>query len=150
MLAGAWPPCLGMGTAIVLLGFMSTRLANEALESSVELPTLPWLFMTMAALLVLAMGFVVWASLRISHRVVGPTFNMRRVFGQVHAGDLSVRVRLREGDYLHGVADLINEHLQWLQQHPPTDVTAGEAETQAPAEEEMACSATGATGSPRD
>ena len=41
-----------------------------------------------------------WMLVRVSHRVAGPLYRFRQVFGQVTRGDLSVRVRVRDGDYL--------------------------------------------------
>lgn len=50
-------------------------------------------------LLALFLG-VTWTLVRLSHRVAGPLYRFRQVFRQVAAGDLSVRVRVREHDYL--------------------------------------------------
>ena len=131
--AGAWPACLGIASAILLLGHLSSKLGQEALEAGTELPSLPWLFLTTAVLLVMVMAFVIWTSLRISHRVAGPAYNIGKVLERVRGGELTARVRLREGDYLHGVADTLNTHLDWLEQHPPQ---AGYARaTDAPAAE---------------
>ncbi len=43
---------------------------------------------------------VTWMLVRLSHRVAGPLYRFRQVFRRVAAGDLSVRVRVRDGDYL--------------------------------------------------
>jgi hypothetical protein len=43
---------------------------------------------------------VTWMLVRLSHRVAGPLYRFRQVFAQVTAGDLSVRVRVRDNDYL--------------------------------------------------
>lgn len=50
-------------------------------------------------LLALFIG-VGWMLVRVSHRVAGPLYRFRQVFTQVARGDLSVRVRVRDGDYL--------------------------------------------------
>jgi hypothetical protein len=128
VLAAGWPPCLAMAGSILLLGFFCSRLSREALEAGVELPSLLWVFLATAAFIVVATGFVLWTALRISHRVAGPTFNVRRVLARVRSGDLTARVHLRSDDYLGGVAETINEHLDWLQQHPPEGSEAGEGE----------------------
>lgn len=117
--AAGWPPCLGMAAAIVLLGVFCSRLSSEALDAGVELPSLLWVFLATAAFIVVAMAFVLWTALRISHRVAGPGYNIGRVLERVRAGDLGARVHLRKGDYLGAVADHVNAHLEWLQQHPP-------------------------------
>jgi len=127
--AAAWPPCLGMAAAILLLGLFCSRLSGEALEAGVELPSLLWVFLATAAFIVVAMGFVLWTAVRISHRVAGPTFNVGKVLERVRNGDSSARVHLREGDYLMGIAELINAHLDWLQEHPPAAQMAEDAAT---------------------
>jgi methyl-accepting chemotaxis protein len=43
---------------------------------------------------------VSWMLVRVSHRVAGPLYRFRQVFAQITRGDLSVRVRVRDGDYL--------------------------------------------------
>jgi methyl-accepting chemotaxis protein len=43
---------------------------------------------------------VSWMLVRVSHRVAGPLYRFRQVFAKVTRGDLSVRVRVRDGDYL--------------------------------------------------
>lgn len=128
--ATAWPPCLGMAAAILLLGLFCSRLSAEALEAGVDLPSLLWVFLATAAFIVVAMGFVLWTAVRISHRVAGPTFNVGKVLERVRQGDLSARVHLRSGDYLMGIAERINAHLDWLQEHPPS---GSEAESMAEA-----------------
>jgi hypothetical protein len=67
---------------------------------------------------------VLWTAVRISHRVAGPTFNVGRVLERVRSGDLTARVHLRTHDYLVGLADHVNAHLDWLQAHPPVGVEA--------------------------
>ena len=53
-------------------------------------------------------------SFRIFHRLVGPLYRFRMVFGQVQAGDLSHPVRIRERDYLHKEEEALNEMLRML------------------------------------
>jgi methyl-accepting chemotaxis protein len=43
---------------------------------------------------------VTWTLVRVSHRVAGPLYRFRQVFAQVAGGDVSVRVRVRGGDFL--------------------------------------------------
>jgi nitrogen fixation/metabolism regulation signal transduction histidine kinase len=53
-------------------------------------------------------------SFRIFHRFVGPLYRITCAFGQLKEGDLSFRVKLREGDYLHEEAKAFNDMLEKL------------------------------------
>jgi methyl-accepting chemotaxis protein len=64
-------------------------------------------------------------SFRIFHRLVGPLYRFRVVFGQVRDGDLSHPVRIRERDYLHKEEDALNEMLEVL--HAKLNDIQGEA-----------------------
>ena len=55
------------------------------------------LWLPLAALF-LGLGFVF---MRVTHRVAGPLYRFRQVFARVESGDLTMRVRIREDDYLH-------------------------------------------------
>lgn len=50
-------------------------------------------------------------SILVSHRIAGPLVQFQRIFDSVTAGDLSARVRVRQGDYLVKEADSINRML---------------------------------------
>ena len=119
-----------MAIASPLMGLFCSQLGREALESGVELPSLPWVFMATAALIAVSMGFGVWSAVHISHRIAGPMYNIGKVLEQTRSGDLTARVQLRKGDYLFGVADSVNAHLQWLQEHPPVGTEVAEAADQ--------------------
>jgi len=53
-------------------------------------------------------------SILISHRVAGPLYRFRQVYGAVKGGDLSGIVRLRENDYLQEDAELVSEMIDSL------------------------------------
>jgi hypothetical protein len=53
-------------------------------------------------------------SFRIFHRLVGPLYRFRVVFGQVRDGDLNYPVRIRDRDYLHKEEEALNEMLEVL------------------------------------
>ncbi len=53
-------------------------------------------------------------SILISHRVAGPLYRFRKVYGAVMGGDLSGIVRLRENDYLREDAELLSEMIDSL------------------------------------
>jgi methyl-accepting chemotaxis protein len=47
-------------------------------------------------------------SVFVSHRIAGPLYRFRKVFGAVAGGDLSVRATLRKGDYLGKESESLN------------------------------------------
>lgn len=53
-------------------------------------------------------------SVFVSHRIAGPLYRFRKVFGAVASGDLSVRATLRKGDYLGKESDSLNEMIATL------------------------------------
>jgi methyl-accepting chemotaxis protein len=55
-------------------------------------------------LLALFLG-VTWTLVRLSHRIAGPLYRFRQIFPRVAEGDLSVRVRVRDTDYLRREAE---------------------------------------------
>ena len=50
----------------------------------------------------------------VSHRIAGPLYRFRKVFGAVASGDLSVRANLRKDDYLGKEAESLNEMIASL------------------------------------
>ena len=50
----------------------------------------------------------------VSHRIAGPLYRFRKVFGAVATGDLSVRANLRKGDYLGKESESLNEMIASL------------------------------------
>ena len=55
-------------------------------------------------------------SLVVSHRIAGPLYQFRRIFGQLRDGDLTARATLRRGDYLTAEAQIINDMSESLEQ----------------------------------
>ncbi len=53
-------------------------------------------------------------SILVSHRIAGPLYRFRKVFGAVASGDLSARATLRKGDYLGKESDSLNEMIDSL------------------------------------
>jgi len=53
-------------------------------------------------------------SILVSHRIAGPLYRFRKVFGAVARGDLSVRANLRKGDYLGKESESLNEMIASL------------------------------------
>jgi nitrogen fixation/metabolism regulation signal transduction histidine kinase len=63
------------------------------------------------ALQVLLLAGAFLTSLFVTHRIVGPLRKMMNMFEQAGRGDLAQRVKLREGDQFHELADTYNEML---------------------------------------
>ncbi len=62
--------------------------------------------------LVFLVGLHFW---RISHRVIGALHHLRLSFERIMEGDLSFRVKLRKGDYLHQEANVFNTMMDQLE-----------------------------------
>lgn len=65
-----------------------------------------------ALALIIVVGYV---NLRMTHRVAGPLYRIRRDVHQVRDGDLTLRIALRRGDELQDLAQALNEMLEVLQ-----------------------------------
>lgn len=96
----------------------------KPLMQSLENPALSWQERAVVAndLLNLHARFWPWAlgasvvvlihcihSLLLIQRVAGPLHRLKRVFSQIGDGNLCMKATLREGDYLHPEADLVNQ-----------------------------------------
>ena len=49
-----------------------------------------------------------------THRVVGPIYQVRKKLGKVNQGDLTPIVKFRKDDYLHPLAEDLNQVLEFL------------------------------------
>lgn len=56
--------------------------------------------------------FVWFSSLRFSHRVAGPIFAFQSALQKLEQGDFSTRLRLREKDEFHDMADSMNQSIR--------------------------------------
>jgi hypothetical protein len=61
---------------------------------------------------------IAWDMLSFSNRFAGPVFRMRRILREVAQGGSVEPIRLRPGDFWHGLADDLNAALQRLAQQP--------------------------------
>ena len=69
-----------------------------------------WVWPPLLALLVLLATHSVY----VSHRIAGPLFQFRRLLRAVKDGNLTVRARIRDKDYLESEAEIINELIEAL------------------------------------
>ena len=62
--------------------------------------------------LLFTLGCFTVHSVLLSHRIAGPLYRFRQVFGEVGDGNLTVRARLRRKDYLVKDATVVNEMIE--------------------------------------
>jgi hypothetical protein len=90
--------------------------------------------------------FLMINSLKISHRVAGPSYRICKSLERIRSGDLAFAVNLRKGDHLGEIRDELNKLLDWLNDlAPPGCVTRAQA---AQRELEAAAAASAATEPP--
>ncbi|MDP6361451.1 MAG: hypothetical protein QF473_40450, partial [Planctomycetota bacterium] len=63
----------------------------------------------------LLLAIIVWAAVRSTHKVAGPMVPICRALQRVTEGDYSTTVRLRKDDWLHELADQMNETFDAVQ-----------------------------------
>ncbi len=76
----------------------------------VEIATSMW-----PALIALVVSAAVF-SIYLTHRVAGPLYRFQRSTAELAEGNLALRIRLRDGDELHELADLANQAVAKLDQ----------------------------------
>jgi methyl-accepting chemotaxis protein len=73
-----------------------------------------FLILILVSILVVILG-VSFLTITFSNRVAGPAFRIRNVLKQIIEGDYSVRVQLRKGDQLKGLAEDLNQFITKLE-----------------------------------
>ncbi len=111
----AWPCAVALVTASGLMCMFCFRLAAEAFEADVDLPSVAPLMFTAAGCLIVTLVLIFYNALKISHRVAGPLYRFRAVMKQIQDGDADARIRIRKTDYLLEFADSMNEFLEWVE-----------------------------------
>lgn len=129
----SWPPALVLSFTTLVLCVYCRNLADEALMARVELPSLVPIFVTVISFLFVALGYVILNALKISNRIAGPMYRLRKTLEDVKAGDFTSRATLRDSDFLKVFADDLNEFLDWLEEHPPQGVATGSSAPAQPA-----------------
>jgi nitrogen fixation/metabolism regulation signal transduction histidine kinase len=62
--------------------------------------------------LLILLPVIAFDALRFSHRLVGPLFRLRSVLHDLAQGQAVRRVKLRQADFLHDMADELNQFLE--------------------------------------
>jgi methyl-accepting chemotaxis protein len=112
-------PAIALGSIAVFTAIYCTRLMDEAMATDSELPSLLPMFYLVVAFELLAGIFLVFNSVRISHKVAGPAYRLSKSLERIRSGDLAFKVSFRQGDLLGEVGDELNKTLDWLNENPP-------------------------------
>ena len=89
----------------------SFELSNNPLITSL-LSTICWLIFLE---LLVVIPFVIWWGIRLSHRIAGPLFRIHAALTRMAGGEYNIQVKLRAGDELQEIADIINKLASSLQ-----------------------------------
>ena len=93
----------GPPTVTLLSSSVSTATQEDAARMFLTLDDHVWLPM------MLLIGGLTIHSVHVSHRIAGPLYQFRRLFGELRDGHVAVRARLRKRDYLRKEATAFNE-----------------------------------------
>ena len=77
------------------------------------------IYVRFATMMVVILVFTVvnlMISIRLTHRFAGPLVQVQRVLDKARRGDYSVRVQMRNDDYLHEFGSVVNMMLQGLEE----------------------------------
>jgi hypothetical protein len=104
---------MGLAIAVATTALVLTKTASYVASRPALLdnPAMPLL---LAATPLLLAAAIVRACDRISNRMAGPGYRLRRTLEAVQRGERPDPVRLRKGDEFHDLADALNATLQQL------------------------------------
>ena len=142
IMAASWPAALCLAVTVTLLGVFCARVTHQMLEADIPLDGVLSLLVMSLVFMVVCTGYFLFNTLKISNRVFGPIFRLTDTLHRVRDGELDVRARLRDQDYLHAFANELNEFLDHVTPYLPRKTGDG-------SDEEKAAPRTGAeTASP--
>mgnify|MGYP003394692249 CR=1 FL=1 len=107
--------CLAAVFLAVRITLSTYELANDALIVAL-LNTVFWLVMVE---LVVLLPFVIWFGVWVTHKVAGPLVRIQAALAQMSRGDYQVHMRLRKGDRLMDLAELINRLAEEIRRRSP-------------------------------
>lgn len=133
----AWP---SLAALVVALGCVAVFVfhALEPLPATERRSQMITLVLAGALFVVVALGYVVYHAVHLSHHVAGPAFRIGSDLRRVRDGDASHRVRLRRGDFHGELAAEVNEFLDWVEGHARRAQSSGETRADASAVESTA------------
>ena len=109
-------PLVGVIAMALTVALLCDRVVAEAAACDVQLPNLSLLLISVVCMTCSMACSTLYVAFRFSHRVAGPSYRLIESMKQIATGDLSFRVRLRNGDFLKEVADQMNVMLDALEQ----------------------------------
>lgn len=112
-------PAVALGIIAVVTGIWCSNALEQAIAADRDMPNLMPLVYTVISFEVLAAVFLLLNSLRVSHRVAGPAYRIRKSLERIRQGDVAFAVKLRTDDHLTDVAEELNLVLDWLNENPP-------------------------------
>jgi hypothetical protein len=98
--------------SILVVGWFMRQTVLEVEAQNAAVPSLTRLFLALVGSVCVTTFVLMTRSLRVSHRVAGPQFAIRRAVSRFLDGERDVRVRLRGDDYLHATAEDINRLIE--------------------------------------
>ena len=104
-------------TAILALG-ITLVLVSDTLQVG---PQWHQIFLSFAGLTVVAAVGLVWLGIRVSHRICGPIYNIKKNLDAVRNGERPGPIRLRKGDAFQDLAESLNEVLAMLDEKSETN-----------------------------
>lgn len=107
-------PIFTLTIALGLVFVFAGRLSGEAVEAGVALENLVPLIVALVLFAVLSVIVLVYTSILHSRRMTGPIHRITSSLRSIAAGKRSVRVRVRQDDYLAEVVREINNTLDSL------------------------------------
>ncbi len=94
------------------LGTDPRTASREAVEKASHLLYLHSRYWWVACLALLVIAF---DAIRISHRIAGPLYRMRKTIDEASAGRMPRPIRLRRGDYLHEEVESLNRLFEYAE-----------------------------------
>jgi hypothetical protein len=119
ILGTALLPAIALAAIAVTTAVYCSRLINESVPIDGDQGSMMPLFYLVLAFELMAAVFLMYSSLKMSHRVAGPAYRICRSLERLRSGDLAFSVSLRKGDHLVEIRDELNRVLDWLNQNPP-------------------------------
>lgn len=111
-----------LGGALITANYAVTRLLFELglkgpmTQKAVTITHLKVYFISIILVAVFSYIFGLWSS----HKVAGPLYRFEKSLGKIKEGDLSERLYLRKGDFLHDTGESMNDALDSLRERAST------------------------------
>lgn len=102
------PFALALGAMALMFGISAGSVAGDVAVRSSDDKSIFLTILVTALLSIVSVGLVAWMVFRETHRVVGPSYRMRKTIEAFLGGDTKARARLRRRDHLEDLAHALN------------------------------------------